>query len=248
MINSAVILAGGTIEDELREDGITNKAMLPIGNKLMVEYIIDELKNLGIQNIIMVISADLDDEIASKVTKTANSGENLFSSLKNGLKILENEEDRVLITTCDSPFITAKAISDFIDRCDKRSADFYYSFVKKEDSLRDFPGISRTFVKLKEGSFCGGSLMVVNPQKMEKFEELGFRLTSYRKEPIKLAGILGWKTIFKFIFNKLSINELEEKCSEIVGFPACGISTPYPEIAFNIDKKVELDFARKRLG
>ncbi|MCA9791718.1 MAG: hypothetical protein KC910_07980, partial [Candidatus Eremiobacteraeota bacterium] len=73
-------------------------------------------------------------------------------------------------------------------------------------------------------------------------------LTYARKNPLKLASLLGWGTIASFLLRRLTITAAEQAVGRLLGGLTCaGIESPYAEVAFNIDDQISLAEARRRL-
>ena len=90
-------------------------------------------------------------------------GRSLLESLNNGLRAIDIEEP-LLVLTSDIPLISKDALEDFLFRCKQKEADVYYSFVPKEINESKYPGVQRTYVKLYEGTFTGGNLVLLSPE------------------------------------------------------------------------------------
>ena len=61
-----------------------------------------------------------------------------------------------------------------------------------------------------------------------------------RKNPLKLSRLLGIKFIVKFLFNRLTLAEIEERVRLILGFRGVGVVSPYPEVGIDVDKPQDL--------
>ncbi|MBI2252689.1 MAG: nucleotidyltransferase family protein, partial [Armatimonadetes bacterium] len=206
------------------------------------------LKDYSREIILVAPSAQVPLDFSFKSLKTADDGKNILESLKSGISQLSKNFEKVLITPCDIPLLTAPALENFLKECEKEEAQIYYSFVRKENHLKKFPKIRHTYVKLKEGVFCGGGLILLNPKVIAQAEKLFEKITENRKNPLKLAQILGLKTIFKFIFKTLSIKDLEERASYLLETKVKGIESLYPEIAVNVDHLLELKLVEEHLS
>lgn len=190
------------------------------------------------------------------------SGETMIGTLENGIDGIQQSAKKspesnslqttsagagwsselLLVVAADLPLLSPQGVSHFVRSCQERKAHLYYSFVGKEDSESIFPGFPHTYVKLKNGSFCGGGIHALDPAAFPSIKELAIRLTSARKEPLSLARILGIKILLKFFTRSLLIEEVEERVLQLTGLPVAGIQSPFPEVAFNIDSREQLDY------
>ena len=107
--------------------------------------------------------------------------------------------------------------------------------------------VRHTGVKMVEGTFCGGGLTCLRADIAEAIKQAMAAVTAGRKNPFKLAGILGLKTLFYLLIGKLTIPMAEEAAARLLKLPCCGIVSPYAETAYNIDDAESLEQARQRL-
>ena len=165
----------------------------------------------------------------------------------NGLNVLE-AQTTVLISTSDIPLITTEAVEDFLERCGKCDGDIYYSFVPKEINEAKYPGVERTYVKLSEGTFTGGNLVLLSPKAFRGNMEMIKKAAQLRKKPIQLCRMLGWRYLIKLIFGNLTIPEIEERVRQSFKIKAVGIVSPYPEVGIDVDKPSDFHLATQVLS
>ncbi|MEW6202423.1 MAG: nucleotidyltransferase family protein [bacterium] len=234
-----VIMAGGVVPDSLKGfTGKKSKAMLKIGDRYMVEYVVDAVR--GMKGVGKVICVGHEDEIGQvlggRVDVMVPSVDSMMENLRAGLRAVAGT-DLVLICTCDIPLITSAVLEDFIRTCKKRQTDLCYPIVEKAVNERLFPSVKRTYVRLKDGVFTGGNVVLVNPTVFEAHWALIERAMALRKSPLKLLRMLGIFFVLRFIFRQLSIANIESKVEKILGFHAAAVIVPHPEIGIDVDKE-----------
>jgi len=182
----------------------------------------------------------------------APAGADLVQSLQAGLARTRAPQAPVLTVAGDLPFLSSPAVTDFLGRCAGRpEASVWYGFMRREVSEKKFPGVRHTWARLTEGTFCGTGLVALRPQVAERMEQAVKWLARARKNPLRLAAILGWRTILAFALHRLTIPMAEESARRLLGVPCAGIESPYAETAFNVDCCQTLLEARRlatRLG
>ncbi|MBI4744067.1 MAG: NTP transferase domain-containing protein [Actinobacteria bacterium] len=240
MQTDALILAGGTLKGFESEKALT-KALIKINGKSMVEYVVDALKgSTRIGRIVVVIPAQAKDFFLSgKVDKVLIGGSSVIENVQQGFEYL-NSSNPVLVITSDIPLLTSRAIDDFLISCEKKDAEIYYPIVSKNTIHSVLPKAERTYISLKEGIFTGGNLGLVAPRVVEENAELMKTVFSLRKSPLKLFRILSFTFVLKFIFHLLTLGELEQKCSELLGAKAAVVISSFPEIGIDVDKPSDL--------
>jgi GTP:adenosylcobinamide-phosphate guanylyltransferase len=234
----ALILAGGKDTTSLESSHkINNKALLMINNVPMIEYVVNALNQAQeIQNVIVVgPKADLLPHIEKKVSQIIDSTDSFVENVKIGIDNIDNDE-KLMILTSDVPLITGKMIDDFIKECQKYDAFLYYPFIKKELILKKFPQTVRSYASLKEGTFCGGNMVILESSLFNKNEELLNEVFQNRKDLKKYIALLGVKFIIKYLFRCLTVQEIEDRAAKIVGYPVKGVMVNYPEMMIDLDK------------
>lgn len=250
MMFDAIVLAGSPNQGRLREcSQVENEALIPIGDRVMVDYVVAALVS---SNYIKRVAVVGPAELASLYNEhpqiiLAPSGRTAVESLKNGVAAL-NAEDMVLIATCDIPLLKTEAIEGFITACGQSEADLYYPIVSKEINEQYYPGVKRTYVHLQEGIFTGGNLFLFNPAVLPRCAAQGEALVELRKSPVKLGLQIGPLFIIKFMLRRLSLAEVEERFSKLLGLKGKAIILEYPEIGIDVDKPSDLELVRRVLA
>lgn len=226
----AVILAGGDQQDFSPQ----GKAFVRIHGKTMVDYVRDAIQQSPHVEDVTVI-----DEPGS-----------MIENVSKALHLTNDPRDYLLLATCDIPFLTSEAVDDFLRKC-QSGADLYYPIVEKRLHERRFPGIQRTYVKLKEGTFTGGNLAVLRPSAMIPVLNRVERILELRKNPLALSAELGFRFVMLMLFSKLAgtltIPKLEQRIAELFQMKAEAVISAFPEIANDIDKPDDLEWANKLL-
>ncbi len=234
----AVILAGKTVGDTLSH-GQQSKALLEIAGKPMVSYILGALHaSQHIQHITYV--GDISTKLgAPQPDAVVPAGEQMASSMALGLGVaLAKGYERILLLTADVPWLTTEAINRFIDN--SPDADLVYPIVSKATAEAQFPGQKRTFVKVADGAFTGGNLFLLKPACVPRLLSVADKLYRSRKNPVGLAGILGFDVVIKLLLGRISIAELEARASRILGASARVFISQDASIAADVDKLEQL--------
>jgi hypothetical protein len=226
----AIVLAGG------RTDRLpfSEKADLLLHGRAMVDYVVAALQDVP----------EIDN-----VRVHRGAGDQLVPNLLEALAMVATpEDDYVLVSSCDIPFLTPEAVQDFLARCDG-SADLYYPIVSRDACEARFPGVRRTYAKLREGTFTGGNLFLVRPSVLPPLAKRLERLFALRKSPLRLSRELGYRVVGSFLlsalFGTLSVTSLEQKVGHIAGLKAKAVISSYPEIGTDIDKESDLSLAER---
>lgn len=253
---AAVVLAGGGIlaGEEEQGEGRENKALRLLNGRPMVDYVIVALKECPeIARIVLVGPPDL-------ASIYGREGEMLFAepgcsplgSFTAGVEALgcsgEGEWTWVLACTGDIPFLTPEAVSDFLARCREREADFYYPIIRQEAAERRFPGVKRTYARLRDGTFTGGNLFLVHKGIIDRCLGWAEEFVRLRKKPAALARLVGIGLLWRYLTGQLTVSEAEQRISKLVGARGAAVITPYPEIGVDVDKPSDWKLAEREFA
>lgn len=239
----AVVLAGGGGIEE----GAPVKALIPLDYRLMVDYVVEALKNSqAIERIVLVGN---DGELRPLYGNNSRflyteQGRTPLESLAAGVDVLESANTWLLVCTGDIPFLTTAAVDDFISKSFEHEADFYYPIVRKEVVESRFPDIKRTYASLRDGTFTGGNLFLVRREIISRCLSKAEEFVRLRKSPTALARMVGLGMLWKYFLGQLTIAEAERRVSKMMGAKGCAVISDYPEVGVDVDKVSDLEMAK----
>ena len=114
------------------------------------------------------------------------------------------------------------------------------AFTSKEAVEARFPRTKRTYARLREGTFTGGNLLLLDKSLFRKALPLARRVVALRKRPLALARLVGWDVLLKLLLGRLSLAEVEARAQRILGVEARALVTPYPEVGVDVDREEDL--------
>ncbi len=243
----AIILAGGQNSRPLRRFASEKyEALIDINGRPMVTYVAQALSaSRNVDRIFAVGPCGLLETCAfPERTTIVEGGHTIIDTIVNGMEAVGHER-HVLVVTADIPLLSPQAIDDFIAKCNPADADMYYPIVNKTANERQYPGNKRTYVRLQEGTFTGGNIFLVNPAIVKSCLYWAKRIINNRKNPLKLAHVLGWVFVFKFLLGTLALQELEDRVSELLKIKGAVIESNFPELGLDVDKPSDLELVRQ---
>ncbi len=247
MAVNVILLAGAANTGPLKDvSPASNEALIDIGGKPMVQYVIDGLRQSSEVKRIVVVAppGELEPHVKGDNLEFVPSTGVIVDNIVAASRVLPKDE-QILIATCDIPLITGEMIDGFLGLCRKKPAQLYYPIVEKSVGEAKYPVVKRTYVNLQEGTFTGGNLFLVEPSIIERVAPKVRKFLDYRKSPLKLAGLLGYSFLFRFLLLKnLKLYELEQKVSDMWEIEGAVIVCPWPEIGIDVDKPSDLQLAR----
>ena len=196
----------------------------------MVEYTIKSLRGAGINKIVYVgPPASLDPAPDLMIIDKGS----LIANLEAGLA--EVGSQKALVASGDNPFISAEAVVWLLNNAPQ--AALVYPIVPKEAVEARWPGMRRTYAKLRDGVFTGGNIIILDRELFERALPMARKIIQLRKKPLALARLIGIGVLVKLLLGRLTIAELEARAQKLFGVPMKALITPYPEVGVDADSE-----------
>ncbi len=241
----AVVLAGGPPDEaSAHVPEAANKAFVPIAGRTLVERTIAALRSSPhVGRIVVVAPVETHGNRAlAGADESRISGATMGASLRAGLEGFPAHE-RVLVAASDLPILTRAAIDEFVALARASDADLTYACVERRLHLARFPQVPHTWAHLRDGSYCGGGLVAIRPDALDRLDVFLGRLGAARKNPLRLAAIFGFPTLVRYALRRLSVADAERRGSELVGICVAAARCTHPEIAVNVDRASDVALA-----
>ncbi len=243
---TAVALAGGTLERDFREAGyrVANKAYLRIGRTTMLERVLRALRGAtSVDRIRCVTQPDAfaeefgDDR--SLCDDVVAPGRDLIDSLLAGCAGVP-PSDMVLVVATDVPLVTPSALDAFANRVRTMPCDLGYGCVRREPHVAAYPEVRHTWVRLREGTFCGAGVSAIRAGAAARMASILRDFAAARKSPARLASLFSPFLVVRVALGLVGIGELERRADELTGLRCRGIPCDEPELAVNVDRLEDL--------
>ncbi|MFC3831328.1 MULTISPECIES: NTP transferase domain-containing protein [Deinococcus] len=248
---SAVVLGGGDPGDPFAAaHGVNVKPLIPVGGIPMAAHVLHALRGSGRIRCVAYVgptTPEIDALIDLRVTDVGT----LLGNLEAGLEALaatgSAPGERVLVATADIPMLTGDHVRDVLDSAPPEAA-LVYPVVRREVCEAAYPGVKRTYARLKDGSFTGGNLFLVDPALVGQFLPRLRDVLAARKAPLRLAGLIGPGVLLRLLTGRLTVHALEETVSGLLGVTARALVTPHAAVGTDVDKDADLILAAAHLG
>jgi GTP:adenosylcobinamide-phosphate guanylyltransferase len=246
----AVVLAGAANAKRLRAvSREPYEALIPVADRRMVDFVVAALEESPSVTRAAVVGPvpQLKYLEQGKVKAVLPCAGSVMDNLRQGLEWLQ-PQGYVLVATSDIPLLTAAAVEDFLKRAQETQADFYYSIVEKGVGEARYPGVKRTYVRLKDGTFTGGNLFLFHPRIVDRVWRLAEEMVRLRKQPLKMCSLLGWGQVLRLVLGQLTIAAVEQRFAEIAGAVGKAVISPYPEVGIDVDKPSDYELVQRFMG
>ncbi len=228
------------------------KALLDMDGRTMLERVMDALQGSKYVEKIVVIGLEnnMGMQFKRPVDHYLPDQGSLVGNALAGVHLLNQKypgTKSALFCTSDIPALTTKNVDRFLESCEPFDKAIYYILVTREDMENRFPNSKRTYVKLKGIEVAGGDVAIAQLDLADEHEELWRSLTNARKHAWQLARVVGFKLLLKLLLRRLSIDDIEETASRIVGCPTKIVLDAPAEMAMDVDKPEQLELLRADL-
>lgn len=218
-----------------------------IGGRAMVEYVLAALQAVPrLDRIAVVGPLPLPPAVAARVDVAVQGGGEMLDNLSAGLEALGGDAP-VLVAGADIPLLTASAVDAFLDAALSLECDIAYGIVPRDDMMREFPAARKTFVRVRDGVFTGGSLVLMRPQAFSRARDAVAGAVDARKNPLALARLLGPGAVLGLLTGTVGIADLEKRVAAVSGIRARAVICHHAEISVDVDRAEALAMIRERL-
>ncbi len=228
------------------------KALLDIGGKPMVQWVLDALGEASRVDDVVLIGLTEDSQVSctKPLTFIPNQGgmiENIMGGLHKVIEI-HPEAGQVLLVSSDIPGITRAMVDWEIETALASDVDLCYSVVKREVIEARYPNSRRTYLRLKNLEVCGGDLNVIHTSVVHMNPEIWEKLIASRKNPLKQAAILGIDTLVLMLLRVITLDVAVERLTLRLHMTGRVIICPYAEVGMDVDKPNQLEMMRADLA
>ena len=249
-----ILTAGGTPspEDPLYaySDGLP-KALIPIGNKPMIQWVLDALAEA--KTIRRVVLIGLADEIEvhypremARIEDRGSMVENILAGVQT-LRSYPDPSQHALIVASDVPAVTPEAVDWVSEQTMAAKKDLIYTVVSQPVMESRFPDSRRSYIPLKDMKICGGDINAIDMTKINYENPLYRKLIASRKNALKQASLLGFDTLLLILFRAITLSQTEKRVCNRLEVDGKVLPCPYAEIAMDVDKPGQLELLRNDL-
>ena len=251
----AILTAGGLPKPDEPLYALTHgqpKALLPIGGKPMVQWIVDALDGSDLVGRVVVVGlAPGPAALTSRkeLIYLPNAG-SMIGNVEAGAKeILKRNPDarKVLVSSCDIPCLTSAMVDWIITTCLTTDHEVYYGLISQADMERRFPGSRRSYFALKEGRYCGSDILLLSTKLVGHYHPAWNEIVGARKNLLRQASIVGFDTLLLMLLRQMTIPEAERRAQTRLGIKGRIVLDPYAETGMDVDKPGQFDLVRRDL-
>jgi hypothetical protein len=216
---------------------------LEVGGRPVAAWVVRALS--GVPNLRRVVVVGPGDWPGAEAVEP---GDSVVENLRRGVAALAGGEEELLVAAGDAPLMTGEAVQRFVAACRAAGADFGYPVVPRWACEARFPGVRRTYVRLREGRFTGGNCFYLTPRAVPAAVAWLDRVYRARKRPAQLARLLGLGLVLRLALGRAGIAEAERAADRLLGVRTRGVvCAEDPELGVDVDDADDLALVRRLL-
>ena len=223
--------------------GVAHKSLVPLVGMPMAWHVVRALTESDRIGEIVVVGIGPDEIDFGVPVHHVPNQPSLWASQNAGLRKLRelNADDRYVIAlSADIALLTGKIVNRFIEACEPFEHDVYWGIVRKDVMLAAFPESRRTYLPLREGSFCSSDLYLGRLSAGFHIQERIRYFIENRKNVLALVWKLGLPTMVKFLLRRLAIADIVDVAFRIAGVRGGPVVLPLAEAGMDVDKPEQL--------
>ncbi len=237
----AVILAGSRNDGALSEVSPERyEALIRLWGRPMVAYVLDAVAGARrIDGTVLVGFDEFADHLDLEGVSLVPAGDTFVDSISRGVAATR-ECDYLLFITADVPLVTGPILDGFIEEALGLGGDFFAPAVTRDVSEARYPGIERTYARLREAELTLGNCFLGTRESIKALLPEFDRLYSMRKSVVKMAWTIGPLFLLRLALGRATIGDAERVFARLSGAHGRAVLSPDPEIALDVDKPSHL--------
>ncbi len=233
------------------------KALLEIAGRPMIQYVLDALNGTTtIRSIVIVgLTPETDPAVAGLHSTRPLSFLPNHGSLVDNLAAAAawaheqpGPPTHLLATSSDIPLLTAPIVDWNVNTSLETDHDAYYNLVPKAVMEARFPGVRRTYFKLRDGIFCGGDLNLLSLRVLNGYNPAWRRIIDARKNVFAQARLVGFDVLWRAVLGVLSLEWAQENIGKRLGVRGRALICPHAEAGMDVDRPDHVEVVTRALA
>jgi NDP-sugar pyrophosphorylase family protein len=233
----------------LEKAGVTNKAMIPLGGKPMVQYIleaIDESKHIDSMVIAGLGLEDLAPYEPKKPVEFIEAGNSSYKTILKGIEYIRSMDDPPAYIghiPSDMPMISGPVIDRILNAIDwTKNYEIYQNWVPLENVAKYYPGVHKKPLKLRGPKYAGGDFYIYQPDILNEYrQEMLEQFLLKRKDFVAIARMMSLKLIIKYVLRLATLRDAGKRFKELFNLTGAFYITDFPEPCIDLDYEEDLE-------
>lgn len=245
---TALVLAGSRGGPDAVADyaGVAHKGLIELGGRTLLARVVEALGQAGASRIAVSTAEPAVIAALGAIASPARL-EVLPATPSPSLSVAEAARALglpLLVTTVDHALLRAEWIERFL--ADMPASADVAALVAPEAAVRAAaPDTQRSYMRFRDGRYSGCNLFYLRNARALGVVDLWRTIEAHRKQPWKIAALLGPGVLLPYALGRLSLDEMVGRLGRTAGVAAAAVRTPYGLAAVDVDKPADLDLARR---
>lgn len=239
---TALVLAGsrGGIDPVASYAGVSHKGLIVLGGETLLARVLRALKAAGATRIgVSTNDETLAGQLPAGVERIAATPSPSLS-VREGAQALGTP---LLVTTVDHALLQPEWVRQFID--DSPADVDIAVLMAPEGVVREAaPGTQRTYLRFRDRRYSSCNMFLLRTPKALAAVDLWRRVESYRKQPWRIALLMGPRMLLGYVLGLLTLDAAVALIGRKAGVKATAVRTTYGLAAVDVDKPADLDLVR----
>ena len=236
---------GGETDPAAAYAGVSHKGLIKLEGKTLLERV---LAAVGASGAAAIGVSAKDEAIVSALAGTGvavlPTASGPSQSVADGAASLGFP---LVITTVDQALLKPEWITQFLaDTPDW--ADVAVLLAEEARVQAAAPGTKRTYLRFQDGRYSGCNLFLLRNEKALGVVQLWRKVEALRKQPWKIAAMLGPSFLIRYLLNWLTLDEAILRLGRLAGVKAAAVRAHDGLAAVDVDKPSDLDLVRELVG
>ena len=251
----AIVLAADRSPHDplLRHTGASSKALVEIGGTPMVLRVLEALRASELVGQCVLSGPSWRAVSAAPALRTMiESGaarwlENQATPSASAWSAMQTIDNRtpVLLTTADHPLLSGEITDYFCRRARSTDLDVAVGLASYDEIKQAFPGITKTVFRFKDEAYCGCNLFAFLSPQARNAADHWRKVEKQRKTPWRVAGMLGWSAVLRYVSGRLSLTDGLQGLSKRLRLRIGAIRLPFADAAIDVDTISDYTFAQQ---
>jgi GTP:adenosylcobinamide-phosphate guanylyltransferase len=244
----ALVLAGsrpGEVDSAAAYAGVSHKGLITLQGRTLLDRVLGAVQAAGAQAVgVSTSDAAIVSALPDGVAAIAASTEGPSQSVREGAETLGFP---LLITTVDHALLKPEWITQFLADA-PADADVCLMLAPEERVRAAAPDTKRTYLAFRDGRFSGCNLFLFRSEAALPAIALWRRVEQNRKQPWKIAAMLGPGLLVRYLLGLLTLDEAIARLGLLAGVRAAAVRARDGLAAVDVDKPADLDLVRRIVG
>lgn len=244
----ALVLAGsrgGETDPAAAYAGVAHKALITLQGQTLLSRVLGAIQTAGAETI--GVAADHETvraALAAAPVVVLPTASGPSQSVENAARELGFP---LIVATVDHALLKPEWITRFLaDTPDW--ADVAVLLASEQRVRAAAPQTKRTYLRFQDGRYSGCNLFLLRNENALKVVHVWRRVEALRKQPWKIAAMLGPSFLLRYLFNALTLDEAVLRLGRLAGVKAAAARAHDGLAAVDVDKPSDLDLVREIVG